>query len=76
MKKLTMTIEYGDRQGLEEALNHFLTKLKSRSTNHEELKVSEAILEWSNVRVDLPNYRIEHFEGMKLMVIPSKMNEL
>ena len=75
-KRLSMSIEYGDRNGLDKALKHFMNAVKNNRTNHERVTVCEALLEWENGIISLPNHRVENNDGVKYVIIESKMNEI
>lgn len=76
VKRISMSIEYSNRNDMLKAVKYFLNQIKDNKTNYDRLDVASAFLEWKIEKTKIDNYRVEYVDGIAHMVIPSKMNEV
>ena len=74
-KALNISIEYGSNKDAITALQKMIFLMRQGRSRYERELINGAVLEFSIMHAEAPDYREEIINGQLCQVVPSKMNK-
>lgn len=75
-KTFELSIEFDSKKDLVQCIKELITELNKNQTNYGRQMQNGCIVQWGITHLEDIDLRIEKINGVKCIVLPSKMNKL